>query len=450
MENSFFLLLFFILGIFYLLISWWVSRHVKDSEDYFLANRSIGFLSTLFTLVATQIGGGAVIGLANKSYEIGFYSILYGVGMSLGFFILSLGLASRWRSLNIGTSVEIFKTKYHSPGAQKLASLISAISLFGLLVGQAVALKLLLAGLGISSTIVLSLFWTVIVFQTMLGGLKAVVIVDFIQAGIILIFFLLVFLYSSWELSTHYTTQDFFSLFLFNSKKEIFKWEEFKLTQLIFMPLLFSLFEQDFAQRIFAVKDKKVAVRACLMASFIIFAFSFIPIHFGIRAKVLAESVLIGQSVLIVTLKNMLNPFALSVLILAITSAIFSTANSLLCAVCSNICLDFEIKKSSTSKIVTLLVGLYSFILGVYFDDVLNILIKSCELAVSTLFVPIMMAIYGKNLSPYSAWSSILAGSVAFFLQFFLSLPFPHELFSLFLSSMAFFITQQCTRKIQN
>ena len=179
--NFLFLLIFSAFGIFYLILGLLVSRGIKTNEDYFLAGRKLGLFPLTFTLIATQIGGGMMLGTAAQSYKIGYFGIFYTLGICLGFLFLGLGLASRLRSFNIDTTAQLFEVKYGLVFLRKIASLLSIFTLFGILGAQVIALRSVLYSLDLNNEFVFIMFWLFIIVYTMVGGLKAVSITDTFQ-----------------------------------------------------------------------------------------------------------------------------------------------------------------------------------------------------------------------------------------------------------------------------
>src|SRR5205823_1869419 len=112
------------------------ARHVKNVADYFLAGRKLGILPVTFALLATQIGGGMLLGTAQDAYTIGLFGMVYNVGMVIGFLLLGTGIAGRMRALNVATTAELFETRYHSRTLKKCASLLSVLTLCGIFVSQ--------------------------------------------------------------------------------------------------------------------------------------------------------------------------------------------------------------------------------------------------------------------------------------------------------------------------
>src|SRR3989338_6896472 len=196
MSITLFLILLFSLTTIYFIIGLITSRKVTTVDDYFLANRQVGVLPLTFTLVATQLGSGLLLGTAARAYNIGLWGILYTLGISLGFLILGCGFAAKLQSLNITTTAEIFETRYKSYKLKLFASLVSIISLWGILVAQIIASHQLFISCGIDDPRWLICFWSLLIGYTMLGGLRSVIIIDTLQVAFILIIFAVVFYYA--------------------------------------------------------------------------------------------------------------------------------------------------------------------------------------------------------------------------------------------------------------
>jgi len=196
MNTAIFLPIFLTLAVCYLIIGLLASRNIKTNEDYFLAGRGLGLMSLSFTLIATHLGGGMILGTAQEAYEVGWYGILYNFGLCAGFIVLGLGFASKLRAFNVATTAQLFETKYGSPVLRKIASALSAMSLCGILAGLVIATRSSFVALGITSQLPLILFWIFTIIYTMIGGLKAVVITDIFQVIFIITVFSGVFFYN--------------------------------------------------------------------------------------------------------------------------------------------------------------------------------------------------------------------------------------------------------------
>ena len=63
------------------------TKRIKNSEDYYLADRSFGPLVLMATVCATIIGGSGLMGRAGVAYSSGFKANLNAVPNLLGMFI---------------------------------------------------------------------------------------------------------------------------------------------------------------------------------------------------------------------------------------------------------------------------------------------------------------------------------------------------------------------------
>lgn len=441
MNLALFLTVFFSLIGFYFILGFMVSKKIKTTDDYFLAGRNLGFFTVMLTLVATQIGGGMLLGTSQDAYIMGFYGMTYTIGMSLGFLLLGLGFAPKLQSLNVSTTAELFETRYNSISLKKVASLLSIATMFGIVIAQIVASKSLLLGLGVNSELVFLGFWAFIIAYTIIGGLRAVAITDSAQVIFVVLIFGGIFLYA---LSGE--AQSFFSIASMSKIQSMFPSISYtKIIGIALMPALFSLIEQDLAQRFFASRTKKIAAFSAIFASIFLLAFALIPIYFGIKAKMLG--IAFEGSPLIPLLTTLTNEFVLILAICGIIAAITSTGDSLLCAISSNISQDFDLSflgiknKLRLSKIVTFLIGILA-VAASYFapKNIIDILVGSYEISVSCLLIPLLVSYFRKNLNKNAAIGSIALGLTGFILFRIFPIPFPREIASLVLSLIGYLV----------
>lgn len=418
MSITLFLTLLFSLTTIYFIIGLITSRKVHTVKDYFLANRQVSVLPLTFTLVATQLGSGLLLGTASRAYQIGLWGILYTFGISLGFLILGFGFAARLQSLNIATTAEIFETRYHSPKLKMFASLVSIISLWGILVAQVIASHQLFLSCGIQDPRWLICFWTLLIGYTMLGGLQSVIIIDTLQVVFILVIFSLVFYYAlpvgSVKLFTmaNLTKMQYY----YFGKKHVLS----ALLPVVISSALFSLIEQDLAQKFFAARSALTATIAAFLASIIITLFACIPLFFGIFAKIKNIPVPAGVSPLLPFIEKISSETVYALIVCALIAAIASTADSLLCAISSHISQDFAIflpnsRKLFAAKFITFLTGACALGISFYITgDIISVLEHSYRFSISCLFVPTAIAYFTANVRQGAALVAIICGSVSF------------------------------------
>jgi len=187
------------------------------------------------------------------------------------------------------------------------------------------------------------------------------------------------------------------------------------------MPALFSLIEQDLAQHFFAAKTARIARTAALFACLMLLAFACIPTYFGIKAYLLGITGAGSDFPLFNFIGMLTNEFVVLLVACGLIAAITSTADTLLCAVSSNVALDFElswtgIKNSLTrSKVVTLCIGFGAFAAShVVPQQIIRILVESYALSVCGLLIPLLAVYWGKPAGTRTAALSVVAGLVSF------------------------------------
>ncbi len=453
MNTLLFFAVFAALALFYTILGLLASTRVSTTTDYFLAGRDLGLFSVTMTLVATQIGGGMLLGTSENAYIYGLYGLLYTVGIVLGFFMLAAGFASKLQSLNVATTAEIFERKYNSPFLKKIASLLSIITMSGILIGQIVGSRTIISSLdlGVGTELIFIAFWLFIILYTMAGGLKAVVITDVFQVLLIMAIFFGIFLYSilygppfAWKS-------------IATMQREIFGTLPLSINALvatISMPALFSLIEQDLAQRFFAARTKRIATLSALSSCILILLFALIPIYFGMQAKLLGVQVPAGMSPLIPTIELLTNEFMVIFCLCAIIAAITSTADSLLCAISSNVAQDFELRligfsnALTRSKIITLIVGIITLAASYFVpQNIITILIDSYAISVSCLLVPLVWAYFNKKVSKQAAIFSIISGLIAFIIMPLWQTNIPTVLVPVIISAIGYVIGNALDRE---
>lgn len=439
MNIPVFIAVLFLLQIICLIVGKKASKKLDTQDDYFLAGRGIRFFPLMMTLIATQVGGGLILGSAEEAYTYGWYVLLYPLGACLGLALLAAGIGKRMSQFNVSTVAQLFEVVYRSVPLKKLASSLSIISLFMILVAQVIASKKFMISLGVDQNILFIGFWAIVILYTVAGGLKAVVATDVIQAAFFIVVFMLCIGYS-----------------LFNSTispmeiaatglGEHFEFNQEKLTGWLLMPLFFMVIEQDMGQRCFAAKSGKVVSWACGCAALCTLLVCIIPVYYGILAKSVGIEVLPGSSVFMDIVRMNTTPVLTALVGCAILAAIISTADSLINAISSNISQDFNFKSLlqakgiRASQAITCVIAVMALLGSFAFNNVVDLLILSYELSVCCLFVPVFAALFIKKGHIPSAVYAIALGAAGFvFFRFFPLEIVPKELASLGLSLLGY------------
>ena len=171
-----------------------IGRRVSDSNDYFLAGRSMRWPMIGSSLFATNISAEQFVGQAGLAVAVGIAVANYQLAGVLGFALMGLMFLPTFIRMGIKTAPQFLEVRY-GPESRKLLSILTIlfISL------NAVPLSLYAGGqvmrdmFGWDSIIpgILILCFTTGIYAVV-GGLKAVVVTDFLQMFILVLGGLLV------------------------------------------------------------------------------------------------------------------------------------------------------------------------------------------------------------------------------------------------------------------
>lgn len=433
MNLIWFIVILFTLQGICLLVGSLYAKGVKSNDDYFLASRGLSFFPLMMTFVATQVGGGLVLGSAEEAFRYGWSTLFYPLGAAVGLIFLSLGIGRRLASFQVSTVAQLFEVVYSSSTLKKMASLLSIVSLFMIFIGQLIASKKFMVSIGVDSEWLFIGFWTLVIIYTSLGGLKAVVATDIIQAFYFIIAFAVCFFWANWT--------DGWSLAEAIAGPIVELEPSFdKLTGWLFMPLLFMIIEQDMAQRCFAAATGRTVTYATLVAGIITLAVCAIPVFLGVTARMAGLEIPQGASVLMTMIQSLSSPILSAFVGCAIIVAIISTADSLINAISSNISQDFFPKATSVrfAQVISAAISLLGIYFSYFFSNIVDTLIQSYELSVSCMLIPILAALFRPKGATLSAALAMGFGLVGFILFRQVPPPLPRELASLLLSALGF------------
>ena len=379
----------------------------KEKTDYFLANRSLKWPALLGTFLGAQIGGGFILGNTEVSFHHGLFGSMYGVGIAIGMLLLGSGFGAKLRTLNVGTLPELLKAKYGSSSFQKIASLVSILSLAGGLMCQAIGLKMFLISLGFGGPLVYLLAWFSVVLYTTYGGLLAVVWTDTIQA-LIMISMLVITCVSA--LCPHMPT------IIAQAAAMDHGMTGMSLSALLF-PLCFIFVQQDMAQRCFAAKTPRDASVSCILTAISLLILTGIPTMCGIIGSAM-ELHPDNGSIFMQVMQRIAHPAVFVMASSAVLLAIVSTASAILLALSSNVSHDMT-KGRHRGHVWTLIAGLVASFGPYISDDIIGGLVVSYEISVGALFIPIICAVMTKktSLPKEAAIGAALLGSLGVILS---------------------------------
>lgn len=171
----------------------WASRKIKNTEDYIVAGRSLGFWVFVLLMIGNVCSGMSLLGVSGLGYRFGWPTIWEQifVPLSIAFCIIFFGvkLHAITRKTGYMTVQDYLAHRFESPVSLRTLSAISGILVSMIyLVGQYTAISIVLMWLfAIPLWLSLVIATIVVTLYTTIGGLYAVAWSAFIQSLILVV-----------------------------------------------------------------------------------------------------------------------------------------------------------------------------------------------------------------------------------------------------------------------
>jgi SSS family solute:Na+ symporter len=269
-------------------------KYIGNVAHYLVAGRELGMYAGIATLAATEIGTITFMYNGELGYKYGFAA--FAAALISGLVMIVVGrtglIIARFRALRLMTVPEYFQHKY-SRGLRLLAGILVAV---GGILNMGVFLKIegefLTIVSGIDGKYLIAVMTAVLLLEllyTVVGGMVAVVITDFIQYVLLSIATILVSIYAVYHagwgnIVAKVTTT--MGPAGFNPLQN----PKFGFTFLIWQILLwFSIHTcwQTTAMRMFSTKDPETSKRVMTWTGFIYLGRGMLPMVWGIAALTL-------------------------------------------------------------------------------------------------------------------------------------------------------------------
>nr|WP_319375862.1 sodium:solute symporter family protein [uncultured Methanoregula sp.] len=180
-----------VVGLYFLAmlgIGFWASKKIKNTEDYLVAGRQLGFWVFVLLMIGTVCSGMSLLGVAGLGYKAGWPTIWEQifVPLSIGICIIFFGVKLHNVAKTAGyiTVQDYLAHRYQSPTALRTLSAVAGIIVSLIyLVGQYTAISMVLIWLfGIPLWLALVIATLVTMAYTAIGGLYAVAWASLVQS----------------------------------------------------------------------------------------------------------------------------------------------------------------------------------------------------------------------------------------------------------------------------
>jgi SSS family transporter len=415
--------------LFNLVLGFWASKKVHNSEDFVLAGRNLNLSMASTTIFATWFGSETIMSSSAEFAEGGFSAVIKDpFGASLCLLLIGLFFTGPLYRLKIITLSDYFRIRFNRQ-AEFLSAALMSFSYISWIAAQMVALGTILsvlavaAGLNFGITAGILSGAVLVTLYTAVGGMWAVSLTDFLQSIVIIVGLLILTVILGIEMGglgkvLSDKPEGFFSLLPQKGSSIATYGEAWLLVG------LGSIASQDVFQRTMAAKNEKTAVRAVFLSSFLYISVAMLPLILGLFGKEILPDLLSGsdeeKQMLLPSLVLAKSPVWLQILFFgALISAIMSTTSGAILAPASvfteNLIKPFfpNLKDKRLLLMLRFSVLLFSGLAlwqALGGDSIYNLAADSSALTLVALFVPLTFGIYWKRTSGIAALASMISG----------------------------------------
>ena len=421
-----------------ILVGVWASSKVRNSNDFMLAGRSLPLLLGSSALFATWFGSETVFGASSEFLEGGLYHVIEDpFGASLCLVIFGWFFAARLYRMNLLTLGDFFKVRYgRTP--ELVASFFLAPPYVGYIAAQLVAMGLILnvvADLTLAQGIMISA--SVVTLYTIIGGMWAITITDFIQTVIIISGLLVLAISLGVKAGgiTHVLSSVPASNFKFLPDADFQAIVSYVAAWSVLG--LGSIPSQDVFQRAMSSRSSTVAVQSCYIAAFMYLTIAMLPLFISLCIKYLYPEQLNGDTQL--ALPNMvLRHMSVPIQILffgSLFSAIMSTTSAAILAPAAILSENFikPITRRRFSdkefllltRVCVLLFSISATVMATMRSNIYELVGESSILSLVSLFAPLVFGLYWKRSSPTGALLSMVLGILTWIIFEFFQTKWP-------------------------
>lgn len=396
----------------------YMNKRNKDSEDYFLASRSLPAWLLSVTFIASWWGGGSAIDLVDHAHNGGISSFwIYGVPVLLSTFLMFV-FAGGIRRIATISQPELIEKRYDS----RVAFMVSLFIIVFMTIGSAVQVivvgNLLNSFFGISYTLSAVVGTLLVLFYSMFGGFRGVVLTDLFQ----FVFFLFasVFLLClTYKLSGGFEAINTFAM---QPSNEGFTSFFYKIEDNIAYVITFGaswMIQANVWQRISAAKTPSSARKMMAISFFVFIPLYLMVTYTGMFSALIYDSVPEG-GVVASLLLGLKSPILSGIIFIGLCSAIMSTMDSMFNSGALSLTVDLYKKyidkdnKPSfyvtIGRLSTVLIAVVALIIGVKIKSVLIISWIGADYLATGVFVPLVLGFVWRRGTSKAAFASMIFG----------------------------------------
>ncbi len=436
----------------------YAGKKTHTATEFIVAGRNMPMFLCTATIIATWFGGGTMMGVSGAAYDDGLLGVIADpFGATLALFLIGLFFARIVRRLRLLTFVEIVEHRFGKT-ASTITAVTTIVANMGWIAAMLVAFALVfqsLTGTAMATGVLGGAI--VVIIYTMIGGLWAVALTDFLQiiiivVGIIVLFVVVLIDVGGWSTISPQLPENAFRFIPLENTSE--KWLNY-----IRMWVIFGLADipsQTLLGRAMAAKTERIAQNSFYLAAGGYFLFALIPVTLGIIASVTMPNLTESEAVIPSLAIHHLHPVAVAVFVGAILAAIMSTCDSALLSAASlvsrNLLPLFRPNPSDqlslkVARMTIPIVGIIAIGIALKARAVYDVIVDANIIALTATTAPFLLAVWWKKANRTGALVAMGAGFSTWLITRSIAPELPGDLFGLCVSFVTVIVVSLATQK---
>lgn len=376
---------------------------VKKTDDYYVAGKRAGWIPVSGSLLATILGGSAVLGTIELSQNVGWPALWFLFSAAMGLLIL-VPVSKYVRRYGNFTLPELLG-KFYGKRTETIASVIIPLAWVGIVAAQIIAAAKILTGLhSLSYQEAAIISGAIFILYTLLGGQWSILKTDTLQSVLIIIGLaaMLFFIFTDPEKQVSHPLN--FST-IFNDK--------FGFIDLLILLITYSVtfvVGPDIYSRIFCARSEKTASKSVLIVALILIPVSFGLTYLGVFSQGSGEGI-------VAFAQHLLPGWAYGLFLAALLSAVMSSADTTLLT--SSIILSELItgnlnKKNSLSltRYLVVGIGLFSMVIALYVTSIIQALLLALTFFSGAFVVPTLAGLLQLKVNKKNVAVAMITGGL--------------------------------------
>lgn len=392
----------------------------SDFDGFWLNNKKTKTLSLIFTIVATQVGGATIIGIASSTYKNGLgFGIVALASTVIGFIIIGFfaqKIKKIANDINAYTLADIVG-HFYGKTTQRICGIVILLAYFSLLASQIVSTTTLInTWSGVPFDMALWIAGITMLIYCAFAGLKGDIASDIFHFWGMTIFYFAIFL--PIILQRENVSGLLSTLTWENISPVKFGGYTYLIAGVVFGAII-PLVSMELWLRIFASENPKDAKKAYLVSSIAVIPFYILPMFIGLISITTFTGISNPDNILTVNFLKYLPSGLLGLGIASLFSVTISTANTYVVVLSSTFYRDIlglknNDDKSSLkySRLITLLIGIIGIALSLLLPNVVQLILNGF-FGISIIFPPLVYGLFSKkDLNPLSGILSLTLGFI--------------------------------------